>query len=264
MARTASTKAGSRTAGHPIRIGIGGWNFPQWRDNFYPKGLRQADELTYAAGRLGSIEINGTFYRTQTPDIFRSWRSAVPDGFVFSVKAARGAAQRRDAAEAAPSIERFLGSGLTALGPALGPILWQLPPGRRFDADDLGRFLDLLPVGRDGVALRHALEARHESFATEPALRLLGERNVALVALDLDPEAPDPQADFPLTADFAYLRLQATRDEEPLGYAPKLLDAWAIRLRKLSRDRPVFAYVISGAKHRAPAAAEAMIHKLKK
>ncbi len=256
-------KTGSR-ASHPVRIGIGGWNFPQWRDNFYPKGLRQADELPYAAARLGSIEINGTFYRTQTPETFRSWRAAVPEGFVFSVKAARGAAQRRDAAEAAPSIERFLGSGLTELGPGLGPILWQLPPGRRFEADTLARYLDLLPGERDGIALRHAIEARHESFATEPALKLLAERNVALVALDLDPDAPAPEAGFPLTADFAYLRLQATRDEEPLGYAPKTLGAWATRLRALSRDRPVFAYVISGAKHRAPAAAEALIHKLRK
>lgn len=259
MART-----GSKQGGHPVRIGIGGWNFPEWRNSFYPKGLRQADELAYAAARLGSIEINGTFYKTQTPEIFRSWRTAVPDGFMFSVKAARGAAQRKDAAEAAPSIERFLGSGLTELGPALGPILWQLPPGRRFDADAMGRFLDLLPEQRDGLALRHALEARHESFRSEPALRLLAGRRVALVALDLDPDAPNPKADFPLTADFAYLRLQATRDEEALGYAPKVLAAWATRLRALSQDRPVFAYVIAGAKHRAPAAAEALIHRLKK
>ncbi|WP_428377442.1 DUF72 domain-containing protein [Lichenicoccus sp.] len=255
-------KTGSRKAFHPVRVGIGGWSFPEWRDNFYPKGLRQADELAHAAARLGSIEINGTFYRTQTPQTFRSWRAAVPDGFVFSVKAARGAAQRKDAAEAAPSVQRFLGSGLTELGSALGPILWQLPPARRFDADGLARFLDLLPERQDGIALRHVLEARHESFATEPALRLLAERNVALVALDLDPDAPGAAAGFPLTADFAYLRLQATRDEQALGYAPSALDDWARRLRTLSKQREVFAYVIAGAKHRAPAAAQALIHRL--
>ncbi len=252
-----------KATSHPIRIGIGGWNFPEWRDNFYPKGLRQADELAYASARLGSIEINGTFYRTQTPQTFRSWRDAVPEDFVFSVKAARGAAQRKDASEAAPAIERFLGSGLTELGPALGPILWQLPPGRRFDADALAAFLDLLPAERDGIALRHALEARHPSFSSDPALRLIEQRNVALVALDLDPQAPGTETGYPLTADFAYLRLQATRDEEPLGYAPEHLDAWAARLRALSRERPVYAYVISGAKHRAPAAAQELIHKLK-
>jgi uncharacterized protein YecE (DUF72 family) len=247
-----------RRAG-PVRIGVGGWSYAPWRDNFYPKGLKQSDELAYAARHLSSIEINGTFYRTQSPPVFRAWREAVPQGFVFAVKASRAAAQRTDPDDAAPSIERFLGSGLTELGEALGPILWQLPPTRRFDAGVLQRFLDLLPESRDGIALRHALEARHESFASPEALALLRARNVAQVIVDNEPSGPVLPREAHLTADFVYARLQRSQDEEPLGYPEAALDEWAGQLRGWSAERSVFAYVIAGAKHRAPAAAMALI-----
>ncbi|WP_428395400.1 DUF72 domain-containing protein [Lichenicoccus sp.] len=237
-----------------IRIGIGGWSYAPWRETFYPPGLRHADELAYAASRLNSLEINATFYRTQSPAIFRGWREAVPDGFVFSVKAARAAAQRREAAAAAPAIERFLGSGLTELGDRLGALLWQLPPTRKFDAGEVARFLDLLPAARDGVRLRHALEARHASFASPEALALLRERGVALVMV----ADGGPPSEVPPTADFAYLRLRGCVDDEPLGYAETDLDLWAERLRRLAERGPVFAYVIAGAKHRAPLAAMAL------
>ena len=261
-----------------IRTGIGGWVYPPWRETFFPAGLKHADELAYAASRLATIEINATFYRTQSPASFRRWAAETPDGFVFSVKAARGAAQRRDPQEAAPSIERFLHSGLAELGPKLGPLLWQLPPGRAFDADAMARTLDLLPDALDGLPLRHVIEARHASHAGPEALALLAERNVARAIVDrpvLDGEPP-PQA--AVTADFVYLRLQRTRDEEPDGYPPAELDAWAGRLRALGAGdappgqempvaakrmpRDVFAYVISGAKHRAPAAAMALAARL--
>ena len=241
-----------------IRIGIGGWSYAPWRETFYPPGLRHADELAYAASHLNSLEINATFYRTQSPAIFRGWGETVPECFVFSVKAARAAAQRREAAAAAPAIERFLGSGLTELGDKLGAILWQLPPTRRFEADAMARFLDLLPATRDGVRLRHALEARHASFATPEALALLRERGVAL-AIVAD-AAPPP--DLPPTADFTYLRLRGCVDAQPLGYAETDLDLWADTLRGLGARAPVFAYVIAGAKHRAPLAAMALRRRI--
>ena len=242
----------------PVRVGIGGWTYAPWRDNFYPRGLKHADELAYAAARLRSIEINATFYRTQTAANFRAWAAATPPGFVFSVKAARAAAQRTDPEAAAPAVERFLGSGLTELGERLGPILWQLPRTRRFDGDAVCRFLDLLPPARDGVALRHALEASHPSFATPQAVELLRSRQVALVVVDSEKVSPEPPLEPPLTADFVYLRLQRSVDEQPLGYSEPALDAWAARIRNWSSSRPVFAYVIAGAKHRAPAAAMAL------
>lgn len=240
-----------------IRIGIGGWDYAPWRGLFYPNGLRKADELAYASARLTSIEINATFYRTQTPETFRAWRDGTPDDFVFALKAARGAAQRKDAAEAKPAIGRFLNSGPAELGDKLGPILWQLPAGRKFDADQFASFLDLLPETLDGLPLRHAIEAEHETFGTDTAVALLRERGIARVILDKPGTVPWDG----VTAEHVYLRLQGTLDEEPEGYSVTALDSWAAKLRACG-DRPVFAYVIAGAKHRAPAAAMALIARI--
>lgn len=269
----AKRAAASRTQG-TIRTGIGGWVYAPWRETFYPPDLKQADELAYAASRLGAIEINATFYRTQTAASFAKWRDATPDGFVFAVKAARGAAQRTDPTDAAPAIERFLHSGLAELGPKLGPILWQLPPTRKFDPGIVQRFLDLLPPTLDGHPLRHVIEAQHASFAAPDALALLTGRGVARAIIDTD-KAPLVGT---VTADFVYLRLQRTEDAEPAGYAPPALDQWAARLAALAAGSPppgldvpaappamprdVFAFVISGAKHRAPAAAMALADRI--
>jgi uncharacterized protein YecE (DUF72 family) len=144
-----------------IRTGIGGWTFEPWRGSFYPPGLRQADELNYAAARLGTIEINGTYYRTQTPASFAKWRQSVPAGFRFSVKASRYAVMKKKLAEAGEAVERFIGSGLSELGDTLGPVLWQMLPTRKFDPDDMDAFMALLPRKVDGLKLRHAMEVRH-------------------------------------------------------------------------------------------------------
>jgi uncharacterized protein YecE (DUF72 family) len=242
-----------------IRVGIGGWTYEPWRGLFYPEGLRQADELAYAAARLTTIEINGTFYRTQTPETFRAWGAAVPDAFVFAVKAHRAAAQRTEPDEARPAIERFLESGLTELGPKLGPILWQLPAGRKFNPDTFARFLDLLPGEKDGIALRHVVEAVHPSFDAPESLALFKAHGVARAILD----KPDVALREDLTAGHVYLRLEKSLDEEPAGYAPAELDHWARRFKHLAKaGHEVFAYVISGAKHRAPAGAMALLERL--
>src|ERR1700691_4023602 len=111
----------------PIRVGIGGWTFEPWRGVFYPQGLPQAQELGYAASRLTSIEINGTFYRTQTPATYRKWASEGPQDFVFSVKGPRFVTHRRELGDAGESLTRFLNSGVTELGDRLCPLLWQFP-----------------------------------------------------------------------------------------------------------------------------------------
>src|ERR1041385_3520948 len=147
-----------------IRVGIGGWVFPPWRGVFYPADLKQADELEYAGTQVTSIEINATFYRLQAPASYRRWREATPDGFVFSLKAPRITTHRRVLAEAEPAIQRFLASGIAELGDKLGPILWQFPPYKKFDAADCGKFLTFLPREIAGHRLRHAVEVRHESF----------------------------------------------------------------------------------------------------
>src|SRR5882724_12637084 len=164
-----------------IRIGIGGWNFPPWRGVFYPKGLAQTKELSYAAQHLTAIEINSTYYGSQKPESFRKWASEAPDGFLFSVKASRFSTNRRVLAEGADSIKRFLNSGVTELGERLGPLLWQFAPTKKFDEADFRSFLELLPEKQDGLTLRHVVEVRHDSFLVAEFAALLREFNVAVV-----------------------------------------------------------------------------------
>ena len=147
-----------------IRVGIGGWTFAPWRGSFYPEGLPAKRELEHASRRLTSIEINGTFYRSQGPKSFAKWRDETPDNFVFTVKGHRAVVNAKVLGEAGGAVDWFFKSGVTELGPKLGPILWQFAPFKKFNADDLGAFLALLPREVDGVAIRHVIEVRHESF----------------------------------------------------------------------------------------------------
>jgi len=257
-----------------IRTGIGGWTFEPWRGSFYPDDLRQADELAYAASRLGTIEINGTYYRMQTPATFAKWRQAVPEGFRFSVKALRYAVMKKALAEAGEAVERFVGSGLSELGDALGPVLWQMLPTRRFNPDDMAAFMALLPRAVDGLKLRHAIEVRHESFACADFVALTRRHGVAIVVAD--------HADHPMiadvTADFVYLRLMRGRDDIATAYDAAGLDRWAGIMRDLAAgrdpglpllgepapkvERDVFAYIIHEGKVRAPAGAIALAERV--
>lgn len=239
-----------------IRVGIGGWTYAPWRGLFYPVGLPQSRELHYASRHLTAIEINGTFYRTQTPASFRKWAGETPDDFVFSVKAPRYATSRRVLAEAGEAIERFAGSGLSELGPKLGPVNWQFPPSKKFDADDVAAFLALLPREADGLRLRHALEVRHESFAAPEFLTLAREAGVAVVFAD---SGQYPRIEEQ-TADFTYVRLMRAREDIATGYPPDELQEWVKQAQAWSRvGRDVFVYFIDGYKPHAPAAALAFL-----
>ena len=246
---------------HPIRVGVGGWTYEPWRGVFYPEGLAQKRELEFASRALTSIEINGTYYSTFKPDSWIKWRDETPDGFVFSVKASRYCTNRRELAGMGESMERFLGQGLTALGDKLGPINWQFMGTKKFDPEDFEAFLKLLPAERDGLRLRHALEVRHPSFDTPAFYELAAKYGAAIVYAE-DDEAPDwPRIDQP-TADFTYARLMSSREEEPTGLTGDELDAIAGRVRGWAARGEVFAYFISGAKVRNPAAAMALIARL--
>jgi uncharacterized protein YecE (DUF72 family) len=243
----------------PIRVGVGGWTFEPWRGVFYPDGLTQKRELDYASRKLTSIEINGTYYGSQKPDSFKKWHDETPEDFVFSLKASRFCTNRRVLAEGGGSIEKFIMSGLLELKDKLGPINWQFMATKKFDPEDFGAFLALLPQSVEGRTLRHAVEVRHESFR-DPAFYALARRHGVAIILAGDSE--HPAIDEP-TASFAYARIMGTKDEHPAGYPPAELDGWAQRAKRWSADgREVFLYVISGAKHRNPAAAMALIERI--
>jgi uncharacterized protein YecE (DUF72 family) len=270
-----NTQEGGQPSGN-IYIGVGGWTFEPWRGVFYPAKLAHAKELQYAASKLTSIEINGTYYGSQKPESFRKWASEVPDGFVFSVKGPRFATNRRVLAEAGDSVKRFYGSGVLELGDRLGPVLWQFAPTKKFDEADFGKFLELLPRKLDAKNLRHVVEVRHDSFRVPAFVALLRKFETPVVFAEHNkyPAIAD------VVGDFIYARLQKGNDEIKTCYPPKHLDAWARRLQlwaeggepddlprvdsakttKVARD--VFAYVIHEGKIRAPAGAMELIARV--
>ncbi|AMJ62033.1 DUF72 domain-containing protein [Bosea sp. PAMC 26642] len=259
-----------------IHIGVGGWVFEPWRGAFYPDGLPQKRELEYASGKLSSIEINGTYYGSQKPESFAKWRAETPDNFVFALKGSRYITNRRVLAEAGPSIEKFFTGGVTELKEKLGPINWQFMGTKKFDPADFEAFLNLLPKTVDGIAIRHAVEVRHDSFRSPDFIALLRDYGAASIT------AADSHytqiAD--VTAPFVYARIMGAKEAEPNGYSDAALDLWAKRARnwasggtpegldtvvppqpgKAARD--VFLYVISGDKVRNPAAAMALIERV--
>jgi uncharacterized protein YecE (DUF72 family) len=260
-----------------IRAGIGGWTFEPWRGVFFPDKLPQAKELHFASRALPVIEVNGTYYRSQTPATFAKWAGETPDGFVFTLKGPRFATNRRVLGEAGDSIARFLDSGVTLLGDKLGPLLWQFAPTKKFDEADFGAFLELLPEKHDGRALHHTVEVRHASFSTPAFIALLRRFSIPVVFAD--------HATYPAIADvtgpFVYARLQTGEDTIPTAYTPKALDAWAKRAKvwasggrpddlpaadpehgPAKTPRDVFVFFIHEGKVRAPAAAQAFMERV--
>lgn len=260
-----------------VHVGVGGWTFAPWRNGvFYPAGLVQRRELEHASRQLTAIEINGTYYGTQKPDTYARWRDETPPGFVFTAKAPKRIMASRRLAGTGAQIEDFVG-GISELGDRLGALLWQFDRGQTPTLDDLAAFLELLPAQANGRPLRHALELRdHAAFGPE-LLALARRRNVALVFAGSD-EHPS-FAD--LTADFVYARLMQSRAGLPQGYPAADLDAWARRTQEWasgddpddlphvaevqprSAPREVFVFFIASAKERNPAAALALIERLR-
>ena len=266
-----------------VWIGTSGWRYPPWRTVFYPEGLPQRRELEYLSRQVSSIEINGSFYSLQRPEYYRAWAAETPEDFVFAVKGARFVTHMKQLRDVRVPVANFLASGVLALGTKLGPVLWQLPPRMRFDPARLGEFLALLPRSTaaaaalatehderlDGRALtetdadrplRHALEARHESFR-DPALGdLLRAHGVALVVSDSPGTWPVFEE---TTADFVYVRLHGAEELYASGYTPDALDAWAAKVRGW-RDggRDVHVYFDNDVKVHAPRDAVALARLL--
>lgn len=243
-----------------IRIGIGGWTYAPWRGVFYPDKLPQSKELEYASNALTAIEINATFYGRQKPKSWESWGKIAPEGFQFAVKGSRYCVMKSKLAEAGEGLSGFFAQGFAALGTKLGPILWQFASRRKFDRDDIARFIALLPEKLDGITLRHALEPRNESFNDDKFFELCRARNIAVVFEDSD-EYPCIEAE---TADFSYARLQRMSEDLETGYDETAIVGFAERARKWrATGRDAYMFMINGAKVRAPAAALALQERLR-
>lgn len=259
-----------------IRIGVGGWVFAPWRENFYPEGLVQRLELEYASRQLTAIEVNGTYYRAQQPKTYAKWASETPEGFVFSLKAPMRITKARALDKVGAQVTDFLGGALS-LGDRLGPVVWQFEPGARLDREVFAAFVASLPHSLDGHALRHVLDVRVAAFVDADYVALARRHGVATVFTDSD-EHPS-FAD--VTADFVYARLMRARSALKTGYPGAELDAWARRLRTWSRGgepedlpkldpahvaprkpRDVFTFFINADKERNPAAAMALIKRV--
>jgi uncharacterized protein YecE (DUF72 family) len=267
-----------------IRVGISGWRYPRWRGTFYPPGLAQRRELEYAASRLDSVEINGSFYSLQRPSSYQRWAAETPEDFVFAVKGGRYLTHMLKLAGVETALANFFASGVLALGAKLGPVLWQLPPVLRADTDRLARFFDLLPRTTAAAArvaaqhdakvpedralttaavdrpIRHSLEVRHDSF-TEPAvLDLLRRHDIGLVVADTAGKWPLLEE---VTSDFVHVRLHGAEELYVSGYTPEALDHWAQRCRTWAdAGCEVFVYFDNDAKVHAPFDALALRDRL--
>jgi uncharacterized protein YecE (DUF72 family) len=292
--------AGTRQKRGDIRIGISGWRYKGWRGRFYPDGLAQKNELAYAASAFSSIEINGTFYSLQRPELFARWFDDTPEDFVFALKGARFITHMKKLKDVKTPLANFFASGPLRLNQKLGPILWQLPPNFGFDAGRLESFFKLLPRDTEAASalarrhddklkgrawlkidrprkLRHAIEIRHATFKTPEFIQLLRKWDVALVCAD--------SVDWPLlmdvTSDFVYCRLHGSEQLYASGYDEAALDIWGRRVVAWAegRDaedgerviltpapkrskRDVFIYFDNDAKVRAPVDAQNLRKKV--
>jgi uncharacterized protein YecE (DUF72 family) len=265
-------------------VGVSGWRYPRWRGDFYPQGLRQRDELAHVASRMTSVEINGSFYSLQRPSSYAAWRHAVPEDFVFAVKGGRFITHLKRLRGIDTAMANFFASGPLALGPTLGPVLWQLPERVEFDSEVLRAFLTLLPHDTAAAAelathhdskvpknralveaernqpLRHALEPRHASFDSDAARELLREHGVALALADSAGTWPAIEDG---TAAFHYVRLHGEQRLYAGGYSRESLRRWAERLCAwLDSGQDAYVYFDNDADGRAPHDAVALLDLL--
>jgi uncharacterized protein YecE (DUF72 family) len=237
-----------------VRIGISGWRYKGWRGRFYPPKLPQRSELDFAAKTFPSIEINGTHYSLQRPSSFEQWRDETPENFVFSVKGSRFITHMKKLRNVDEALANFFAQGLLALGPKLGPVLWQFAPQFVFNEALLAEFFDKLPRNTgDAAALasehsprlngraftevlkkqpvRHCIEIRHSSFVCPEFIALLRRHDIGLVVAD----TVEWPLLFDLTSDFVYCRLHGSEQLYASGYGDAALDTWAERVARWAR-----------------------------
>ncbi len=282
-----------------IRIGTSGWVYPPWRGTFYPPGLAQRRELEHLSRRVNAVEINGSFYSLQRPTSYQAWAAQTPEDFAFAVKGGRFITHMKKLRDVETPLANFFASGVLALGPKLGPVLWQLPPVLAFDPERLDAFLAQLPHDTSAAArlaeqhderldgrawtvtdadrpLHHALEVRHPGFRDPAFVALLRAHDVALVVADTAGTWPYLED---VTADLVYVRLHGDAELYTSGYTDAALDGWAARVHAWhagesprtehtvgppaeARPRDVWVFFDNDVKVRAPVDAIALANRL--
>ncbi len=200
-----------------LHVGTSGWHYEHWRGPFYSQNLSADAMLGFYAQRLGTVEINNSFYHLPTAQTFCGWREQTPPGFLFSVKASRYITHMKKLKDPEPALAKFLAHA-AKLEEKLGPILFQLPPHWRVNLERLEAFLATLPSGH-----RYAMEFRDPSWFAREVYDALERRNVAFCIFDLAGE----QSPEVLTADFAYVRLHGPAEWKYAGrYSKTQLRRW--------------------------------------
>jgi uncharacterized protein YecE (DUF72 family) len=219
---------------HELRIGCSGWNYPHWREAFYPKGMPARAWLAEYARQFNTVEVNNSFYRLPTEATVAGWTKQSPDGFMFAIKVSRfltHVRRLRDVAEGVKHLDERI-APLRCAG-KLGPLLWQLPGTFRRDDGRLEAALRALPAGRN------CFEFRHESWFCDDVYELLGRHGVALVIGDT-PERPFQTQE--LTAKFTFIRFHYGSRGRDGNYSDGELREWAKRIGHWRRQVDVFAY----------------------
>ena len=267
-----------------VRVGCSGWSYRGWRGDFYPKGLRQRDELAHLAERTTAVELNGSFYSLQRPTSYAAWRDATPEGYRICVKGGRFITHLKRLRDPRQPLANFLASGVLALGDRTGPILWQLPADLPLDRDLVGDFLGALPrttrqaaeIAREHDArlpedralttvdedrpLEHVLEPRHPSFGTPEGLDLLRAHDVGLVVSDGAGRWP---MFTDVTSDVVYVRLHGDTELYASRYEDDALDRWAAACEQWAEQgRDVYVFFDNDARGHAPHDAVRLLARL--
>ena len=255
-----------------VRVGISGWRYAPWRGVFYPPGLPQRRELEHVAGLLDTVEINGSFYSLQRPEHYARWAAQTPGDFIFAVKGPRYLTHMLKLREPKQALANFFASGVLALGPKLGPVLWQLPPQLGFRPDRLAAFFEQLPRTTTAAAalaeqhderlegraltvadadrpLRHTIEVRHASFEVPEFRTLAAEHGIGVVVADTAGRWP---LFLDVTGDVVHVRLHGDTELYVSGYDDAALAVWAGRIAGWRERADVYVYFDNDAKVHAP------------
>lgn len=216
-----------------IHIGTSGWHYKHWKEVFYPADVKETAQLQYYSKLFNTVEINNSFYMLPASKTFTEWKKTSPRGFIFSVKASRFITHMKKLKADAASIRRFF-SHAGKLGEKMGPVLFQLPPKWKINAERLSQFLSRLPKGH-----RYTFEFRNHTWYDKSVYELLKKYNCAFCIYELEHHL----SPLEVTADFVYVRLHGPGNKYQGSYTDTALKKWARQCRKWQeKGKDVYIY----------------------